>query len=135
MSGFCSSGPCVAIETCSNDYANCNGILGDGCEANLMSSTSHCGSCGQACAPGQTCSAGTCVSSCPYTMCNGVCTNTNTNINHCGGCNQACAGTIEGALTYNCLSGQCSALTCDEDNCFSPSCDSTNNRCNCGFVC
>ncbi|WP_348246241.1 hypothetical protein, partial [Salmonella enterica] len=33
-----------------------------GCEVDISSSTAHCGGCGLACAPGQTCATGRCVS-------------------------------------------------------------------------
>jgi hypothetical protein len=64
----CSSGNCT-ISTCASGWGNCNGSVGDGCEASLTS-TANCGSCGSTCAPanasGATCSTG----SCDYSSCN-----------------------------------------------------------------
>jgi hypothetical protein len=55
----CASGTC-AIATCNPGFANCNGSLADGCEVNLLTSNSSCGSCGRACTMGTTCRLGSC---------------------------------------------------------------------------
>lgn len=59
----CSYGKCV-ISQCKTDYDDCNGILSDGCEANLLIDASNCGSCGTKCPSGQVCYSKKC--SIPY---------------------------------------------------------------------
>jgi len=44
----CKQGTC-AVSCLSNKYADCNGQTIDGCETNIFTSTSHCGSCGKKC--------------------------------------------------------------------------------------
>lgn len=55
----CMDGQCVT--TCATGYANCDDNASNGCEATLGSSATDCGACGRACAAGQTCTAGVCV--------------------------------------------------------------------------
>jgi hypothetical protein len=47
--------------TCNAGYGDCNGSPVDGCEINLMTSTSHCGACGLVCLQGHSCVSGACV--------------------------------------------------------------------------
>lgn len=56
----CEGGVCTYV--CTPGYANCNGRLVDGCEANLMKDQKHCGDCATACnvAAGQPCISGEC---------------------------------------------------------------------------
>jgi hypothetical protein len=58
----CSNGICSP--TCSSGYGNCDSIRTNGCETSLTT-TSNCGSCGHACASGQGCTNGNCVSNAP----------------------------------------------------------------------
>ncbi len=55
----CTAGIC-SIGACDTGFANCNGSAADGCEINLQTDASNCGSCGQACSFGQTCGSGVC---------------------------------------------------------------------------
>ena len=59
----CTYGKCV-ISQCKPDYDDCNGILSDGCEANLLLDASNCGSCGTKCPSGQVCYSSKCIK--PY---------------------------------------------------------------------
>lgn len=58
---LCEDGRCSYV--CSQGFADCDDDLDDGCEANLLQSQRHCGSCGNRCdvAGGQPCVAGTCL--------------------------------------------------------------------------
>lgn len=58
----CNSGTCT-FDACEAPYANCDGDLSNGCEADTDSSLSHCGGCNQACSfanADATCDAGSC---------------------------------------------------------------------------
>jgi hypothetical protein len=48
----CSGGSCSW--SCVSNFADCNGLASDGCEASLISNT-NCGGCGIVCVPGDTC--------------------------------------------------------------------------------
>lgn len=52
----CSDGSCI----CDANRADCNGDPSDGCEINLQTSSSHCGSCGYPCAGSLVCSNESC---------------------------------------------------------------------------
>lgn len=51
--GTCASGHCSL--TCAGSYEDCNGMPGDGCEVDTDHSVVHCGSCGVACGPADSC--------------------------------------------------------------------------------
>lgn len=55
----CVNGECP-ITKCATGFADCDGVLANGCEANLLTSATDCGSCGAACTTGDTCYAGSC---------------------------------------------------------------------------
>ena len=57
-SAVCRGGSCSL--TCAMGYSDCDGMLANGCEANVNTSAANCGTCGRACATGETCTAGTC---------------------------------------------------------------------------
>jgi hypothetical protein len=86
--------------TCGAGLADCNGLLADGCEANLASATS-CGACGVVCKPrpgtAVACVAGACSAEClpGYGDCNadpadGCEKNLQTNKHNCGQCGVVC---------------------------------------------
>jgi hypothetical protein len=62
----CASSTCGI--TCADDYANCDKNLANGCEINTDTNTTHCGTCGNACATGVGCTGGQC-----DTPCTGIC--------------------------------------------------------------
>ncbi len=111
--GVCESGSC-AIESCDSGWDDCNGMVADGCEADLGSAET-CGDCKVACsAPTPNCAGGTCVDACPSgtMLCGASCVDTNTSTEHCGACDTACAvrsfvdaTCAGGTCTYECQSG------------------------------
>jgi hypothetical protein len=83
--------------------ATATATYSNGCEANLGTSTSHCGACGRACSSGQTCVSGTCVTPCPtgQTLCGGSCVDLQTNGSNCGSCGRVCTS------GQSCIAGTC----------------------------
>ncbi|MFO0624665.1 MAG: fibrinogen-like YCDxxxxGGGW domain-containing protein [Polyangiales bacterium] len=59
-SGACVAGRCT-VASCNAGRGDCDGSPGNGCEVDTTSSLSHCGGCGVACMPAQTCAAGACI--------------------------------------------------------------------------
>lgn len=109
---------------CEADETMCS----SGC-ADLLTDEQNCGTCGNACAPGETCEMGDCTPegcAAGLTDCDGNCVNLDTDPDHCGSCDNVC-GTDEvcnggtcsadcyGGLT-NC-SGSCVDTATDEDHC------------------
>jgi hypothetical protein len=100
-SAACVRGSCVVAQ-CAPGFANCDGDVANGCEANLITDADNCGACAHACvAPNATpaCEQGQCVvSACnlgsmdcdgnPGNGCEALLSNDRFN---CGACGQACA--------------------------------------------
>src|SRR5688500_17541291 len=72
------------------DWRNCNVVLDDGCESNVVIDENNCGACGNKCAAGTKCIDGKC--GCPAGMieCFGICVDPQKDDNHCGGCGNFC---------------------------------------------
>ena len=141
----CTSGTCGTV--CAPGWANCNGSMTDGCEADLNSSMS-CGACGNVCSrvgAHGTCTAGTCggwVCNAGLTDCdgdlgittsNGCETNLQISNFNCGACGHYCTtGYVcsAGACTLSCSGGtlNCSGMCVDTTT-------DTNNCGTCGRVC
>jgi|GEM_PF-1212356 hypothetical protein len=106
----CSSSTCT-IFACNAGFANCNNLYSDGCEVNVNTSVSNCGSCGHVCSANNctpSCSAGTCVDSCNagFANCdnnpsNGCEVNLGNDHNNCGSCGHVCT------VAQTCVSGVC----------------------------
>ncbi len=119
----CAGGMC-ALGACNAGFANCDGTAANGCEANTSSSTTNCGTCGRACAAGQSCAAGVCGCPAGQTVCGAACVNTSTDPNNCGLCGTVCpAGRSCVGGTCACPAGQtlcggvCVNLSTDTANC------------------
>ena len=114
----CAGGVC-GIARCNAGYGDCDGNPANGCETNLNTTPSSCGSCGRACSLANAtagCAAGQCtVASCNagYGNCdsvasNGCETNLGSTLAHCGACGAACSGANG---TPVCRAGTC-AISC-----------------------
>ena len=82
----CADGVC-GIVSCVAEFEDCNLLPDDGCEADTLSDTEHCGDCNNPCLEDEFCVEGTCG---PCTAgevaCDGVCTDVNSDPLHCSGC-------------------------------------------------
>lgn len=58
-SSACTGGVCGF--SCSAGFSDCDGIAANGCESDLATSASNCGSCGRSCATGTVCTSSACV--------------------------------------------------------------------------
>ncbi len=67
----CTASSCTY--TCATGFGDCDGSPGTGCETTLATSATNCGACGHACATGQSCIAGACVSACTTAVSLGEC--------------------------------------------------------------
>jgi hypothetical protein len=111
----CVAGAC-AVASCDSNRADCDGVVGNGCEVDLQKDVSHCGACSTACsAPANAtaaCAAGSCTSSCNagFGSCGGSCIDIVGDVANCGGCGVRC--TTPGA-TPTCTAGVCSIGACD----------------------
>lgn len=102
----------------SHQFADCNGILDDGCESDLGGDAANCGACGNKCAPGVECLGGRC--GCPDGQldCHGFCTDTRFDDNNCSACDNYCdtpTTACDPALPntyYGCFASACGALKC-----------------------
>src|SRR5690242_11545641 len=66
---------------CAPGQTECGGACVD-----LAASNTDCGTCGNACPAGSSCSNGSCGCQNGFTECNGACVDTTTNASACGGC-------------------------------------------------
>ncbi len=85
----CLDGVCTA--GCKAGFADCNGIIDDGCEVNLaINDANNCGGCGIVCAE-SACTEGRCM--CPPDRpdyCDPMCVNKLTDTQNCGTCGKSC---------------------------------------------
>lgn len=74
------------------DVDDCPGVLEfcDGTCVDLDVDLSNCGTCGNTCAPGEFCAAGSCSATCPLEVCGDECADTTSSPSHCGGCFVSC---------------------------------------------
>jgi hypothetical protein len=116
----CSGGGCVIAE-CSPGYADCNRIYSDGCEVNVQSNVTNCGSCGTVCVVFNgtpSCQGGGChiagcnagFADCDNNYNNGCETNVSSNTVNCGACGVVCSAPN---ATSACTGGGCSIASCN----------------------
>jgi hypothetical protein len=116
----CTNGTC-AVGACTAPYADCNGRVDDGCEADTSTSLAHCGRCGAACEArpntSTACVTGRCERSClpGFADCdgdpgNGCEVDTRTSTAHCGACNTRCTPPNG---TPVCTAGACAIAACN----------------------
>jgi hypothetical protein len=117
---LCMDGVC-AVGACTAPFADCDRAAANGCETDTLTSTAHCGSCGNACAPransAASCAAGRCAYTCDagFADCdgdpaNGCEADTRASTAHCGACGRACD--LANA-TAACVAGACAVARCD----------------------
>ncbi len=99
-------------------FENCNGILDDGCEIDVLSDSDNCGACGHACPGGKACINGQC--GCPTGLdaCGEWCTDTSEDDANCGWCGHFCedpdpvCDPMPENTSYGCSGGDCGQLKC-----------------------
>jgi hypothetical protein len=141
----CNTGVCSLV--CDMGYADCDGSRANGCEVNLATSATHCGTCTTTC-PGATNASAICASATCGTVCNagfadcdssslnGCETNIGNDRNNCGGCGTICTGGTN--ATPVCTAGMCTLVCgpgfndCDRDRANGCEINTTVSPLNCG---
>lgn len=72
---------------------------------NLTSDPQACGSCGNACAAGQTCGNGLCLCPPGLQLCSSQCVSTQSDSDNCGACGQVCPAAFRTCLVGDCCTG------------------------------
>ncbi len=91
VAAFCALTACTppSGEECSSGQSDCSGVCRD-----LQSDAQNCGTCGNACAAGSTCEAGSCkpavTCGLEQTNCSGVCKELQGDRQNCGACGNVC---------------------------------------------
>ena len=136
-------------------FQNCNGVLDDGCEVDVLSDDENCGACGNACPADQHCFEGQC--GCPNGLqfCNGACRDLSEDDENCKQCGHYCqwpdpaCDPMPAHTGYGCMANDCGQLKCEFGfadcntdlglGCASNGCetpiDDVNNCGACGNVC
>jgi len=118
--------PTTIPRLCPLGLSGCSGRC-----VNLVTDNANCGSCGNTCPSGKTCSAGTCTLVCSpgQTICGGTCVDLKTDAGNCGSCGKSCASSA-GSL---CSGGTCyypaSDITCVGVICTDPTTACCSGRC------
>jgi len=109
------------------DWRNCNGLVDDGCEVDVLTDVNNCGLCGNACAADTSCIDGKCGCPADRKPCRfgpglWTCVDTMNDDNNCGGCGNVCDGPppdgcqqeLPDHAYYGCRNGACGALKCSQ---------------------
>lgn len=103
----CLSGACI-IASCFAGYGDCDLVFANGCETNLMTSATSCGTCGHVCSGGTPiCVSGVCASSCT----DGIKDGAETGVDCGGGTCPTCATGVSCLVNSDCTSGTCNIGT------------------------
>jgi hypothetical protein len=148
---YCSAMVCGL--TCASGFENCDGTDSNGCETDVRTSTSDCGTCGRVCSPAQArgvCTGGVCgIASCTagFGDCDGIAssgceTDVTGSVANCGACGRACSVLN---TANSCVAGACRVLSCtgsfancdanDQNGCETNLIDSNAHCGACGTVC
>jgi hypothetical protein len=121
VAGCDNAGACV-LGPCANGFADCDGVVANGCEVETDTDPGHCGACAKDCgsvASGVTaCQGGVCqVRTCTAPLANcdgkfesGCAVDTSSDVAHCGSCATPCP-TLAGT-TFTCASSACKVSAC-----------------------
>ncbi|MFT3766123.1 MAG: hypothetical protein QM820_11495 [Minicystis sp.] len=116
----CVNGMCT-VGTCAPGWADCNGLVSDGCETNVGADVNNCGVCGKTCnlanatatCTGGTCTIGACAqgfANCNNQNADGCEVNTTNDPLHCGSCSNQCF--VQNG-TAGCSNNQCTVAGCN----------------------
>lgn len=143
----CAAGACQ-LAGCLAGFDDCNLAPADGCEADLATDPTHCGSCQTACGfanaaalcTDRSCALGACdtgFANCDTLAATGCEIDLRTSAANCGGCGNACS--LPNVATPTCAAAQCAVGTCSDGfgNCDGQAvngceADLTSDRFNCG---
>ena len=112
---ICFRGNCDIL-SCDENFENCDGIISNGCEVNILNSNNHCGDCGNICHESSICIEGSCVCvdqslDCDSNTQNGCETDGKNDMNNCGGCGVRCPQSqsfFSICSNGKCIENQCS---------------------------
>ena len=145
--GRCVAGAC-GVASCNAGFANCDGVASNGCETDVTTTLSSCGTCGTACAPPNAvgaCVAGSCTvvscsanwGDCDGLASNGCETDLRTTPGHCGTCLTHCTYPNATALCQagGCAFGACAPgfSDCDGDPSTGCEVETASNVASCGL--
>ena len=117
---------CSKEKTCTSDLTLCGGTC-----TTLGTDPANCGACGNACGPGDSCYAGTCL--CPFTTtCGGACVDFASDPAHCGACDVACAPQQVCTTPSGGVTACASACSAGQTACGRACVDLQTHRQNCG---
>lgn len=119
----CVGGP-PPLQDCPSGQSRCVGSCVD-----LQTSTTHCGTCSNACRAGESCTTGQCQPTCQTneSICSNQCTDLSTHPLHCGKCGQVCPP------GETCTNGACARLCPANTSACGDRCiDLQNNPLHCG---
>jgi outer membrane protein assembly factor BamB len=140
----CANSMCT-VGGCNAGFANCDGVVANGCEINLATDGNNCGACGKMCTNGQVCTNSLCAQSCmqPQMACGNVCVDPRSDVANCGGCGKVCPNVANGVPA--CANSLCGIGSCNgsfrdcnaqaQDGCEIDTASSVANCGGCGKAC